>query len=333
MIRRAFVPCLLSACAVFSLSPRAEACGPPMPGLTDSTPKNGETYPANAALFFYGYNIALDAVTVTVDGQPATLTPAAGTLSKAATLAANIDPKPSAGQTVVIGGNFCPNDGCQATTIQFTTGADDTEAPPLTELSAFNVYDYPDYKSGGGDCTIDSDLAWFFKLTAAPLVPGESPRVYSIERSPDANFTSGSVVHTSFVLDTAFPVIHRDMAVALSGSSPPEAFCFRVSTTDAAGNLAGTSPVLCKPCYYRAESGNAPLSEPGEPKWTAADAYPGGTCAMGGTGGGGAGNVGDDEAAEGCGCSAAGSEAPMAGAFAGLLLAMAAAARRRRARP
>ena len=51
-----FVASLLAASAVLGLSPDADACSPPPPGLTGSTPKSGDTYPANAALFFEGFS-------------------------------------------------------------------------------------------------------------------------------------------------------------------------------------------------------------------------------------------------------------------------------------
>ena len=188
-------------------------------------------------------------------------------------------------------GNFCADVGCQPADIEFTAGAEDNDPPPATEIASFDVYDYPDFKSSGGDCATDSDLAWFFDLTAPALASGESPRILTLERAADASFSKGSEVVSTFVNDTSVGLTERDMAAILGGKSAPEAFCFRVSTMDAAGNGGGVSQVVCKPCNYRVESGAQPSSRPPEPGWTAADVFPGGTCDAG-TGGGGAGGSG-----------------------------------------
>lgn len=334
---RAYVACLLAASAVLGLSPDADACSPPLPGLTGSTPKSGDTYPANAALFFEGYSISLDSVTVTVDGQSATLLPVTtGPVSKVGTLRATIEPKPASGQAVVISGSFCADPGCQPVEIKFTAGAEDNDPPPATEIASYDVYDYPDFKSSGGDCQSDSDLAWFFDFTTTALAPGESPRILVLERAADASFSNASEVVSTFVNGTTFGLTDRDMAASLGGSSAPEAFCFRVSTTDAAGNVGGVSQVVCKPCNYRVESGSPPFSPAPEPAWTSADVYPGGTCDEGGGGAGGAGgsggsggsggmdNEGDDTM---CSVRAVGGSGAASGAFAGMIVALGAALR------
>jgi len=219
---RATLACLLAASAVFSLSPDADACSPPLPGLTGSTPKSGDTYPANAALFFQGYSISFDSVTVTVDGQAATLKPVTtGPISKVGTLRATIEPKPTSGQTVIVSGKFCAEASCQPETIQFTAGAEDNDPPPATEIASFDVYDYPDFKSSGGDCATDSDLAWFFDFTAPALASGESPRVITLERAVDDSFSNGSEVVSRFVSGTSFGLTDRDMAASLGGKSAP----------------------------------------------------------------------------------------------------------------
>jgi len=327
--------CLLTVCAALGLSPRADACGASPSGLTESFPKDGEIYPVNAPLLFSGYDISLDGVTVTVDGQAATLKDTTtGPLATVANIAATIEPQPTPGQTVVISGNFCPNFGCMPTSIQFTAGAEDNDPPPVTEVSVFNIHDYPDYKSGGGDCTGSSDLAWYFLLETSAPAPGESPRIYTLERSPDPSFATSEAISIGFARTDSFEVTHRDFAANLGGKSAPEAFCFRVSTTDVVGNMAAVSQVACKPCLYRVETGPTPVFQPSQPAWSSADTYPGGTCDMGtGGGGGGAGGGGPfDDGNEGddvfrCGCRAAGSADSAPGALAGLVLALGAALR------
>ena len=90
-------------------SARSQACSPPQPGFAASVPADGTSYPANGYLLFEGYGINLDAVTVTVDGSPATLVQPADSdpLARLATLVARVEPEPMPGQLVEIGGSFC----------------------------------------------------------------------------------------------------------------------------------------------------------------------------------------------------------------------------------
>ena len=77
----------------------------------------------------------------------------------------------------MISGDFCKAPGqCQPKTITFTAGPPDTDPPPLMDAVSYDVYDYADYKSSGGDCTTDSDLAFWVELqTKSPPAAGESP--------------------------------------------------------------------------------------------------------------------------------------------------------------
>ena len=97
---RARLTGLLSALfCIACLEASADACSPPLPGVTGSIPKDGETYPANAAIYFQGYNIGLGSVTVTVDGQPASFTPAQDAATEFAPITARVtrgSPYPSA---------------------------------------------------------------------------------------------------------------------------------------------------------------------------------------------------------------------------------------------
>jgi MYXO-CTERM domain-containing protein len=130
----------------------------------------------------------------------------------------------------------------------------------------------------------------------------------------------------------------------LNGAAAPEALCFRASVRDVAGNPAGETVHACAPCNYRKDpAGMGDFSPPPEPAWTAADIYPGGSCADGnGAGGGGgaggsngsggSGGSGDETGGGdgGCGCRLAGSESSDMGYAALALLSIAALARRRR---
>jgi len=334
------IACLLAAGALVSLAPRADACQPPPSEFTGSIPKSGETYPANAAIFFLGVDLLPDGVSVTVDGQAATLKPVTtGALAQAASLVATIEPPPSPGQNVVISGDFCAEPSCKSVTVQFTAGPEDTVTPQPSEIKAFDVYDHADYVSQNS-CDNDIEVSWFFDLLAPGFDPSESPRIYSLERSTDASFTNGIVLHTGFAYSDGFPHIERGFTGTLAGNDPAEAFCFRLSTVDAAGHSAGSSPVVCKPRYCRAESGPSPMSLPSEPIWTSADTYAGGSCntntggssgvgGNAGTGGnsgtGGSSSGGSDDG--GCSVRAAGGSDTAPGALAGMLLALGAFAR------
>src|SRR4051812_42966208 len=86
--RTALILSSLTGLAALAAPGRADACGPPAPGLTSSTPADGDTYPGNAAVFFNGFDIALAGVTVTIDGQPASFGPPPAKLPTVANLMA-----------------------------------------------------------------------------------------------------------------------------------------------------------------------------------------------------------------------------------------------------
>lgn len=354
MLRRTLLASSLAALALTASPPRAEACSPPLPGLYGSLPADGASYPANAALFFSGYDVTLDDTTVTVAGQPATLT-TAGTPGGLG-LSALIVPAPQAGDEVIIEGTFCPaGSGCPSKKITFTATAPDTTPPKGADAASFDVYDYADYHSSGGDCTSDSDLAEWVQLKGPTPDAGGSPVIFTLEAYRDAGLTDLVFTRSGFLPETGQAEVElRLFAADLGGKSAPEALCFHVSTKDAAGNPAPSlteSPVVvCKPCNYRvSDAPNTGFGPPPEPMWSGADAYPGGPCdphastGAGGnypdagltTGSGGGSSGGNDEVIGGCSCQV-GDEAGGAGASLGgialVAAAMARAGRRRRGR-
>jgi MYXO-CTERM domain-containing protein len=313
---RTWTALILASLATFAAPRSADACSPPPPGLTSSTPADGDTYPANAALFFSGFDISLAAVTVTLDGVPASLGAPPAMVPSVATLMATIAPAPKAGQKVVLSGDFCmAPQVCAPKTITFTAGPPDIEAPPVTDAVSFYVYDYADYKASPGDCTTDSDLAYWVQLqTKMAPAAGESPRLYTLDAFSDNSLQNKVSSRSGFLSAQSLKVGIREFAMNLGGKIAPEAFCFRASTIDAAGNAApGSQLIVCKACRYRTD--NIPsLTQPAEPMWTDADLYAPGPCGMatssssssssgsGGAGGGGGGGGTDSCQGNTCGC-------------------------------
>jgi MYXO-CTERM domain-containing protein len=340
MSSRIFLAASLTALALVAAAPRAHACSPVPPGVVSTLPVDGGNYPANAAVMLQGYSLSLDDAVVTVDGQPATLKDVSkDRFGEIGYFGVTVEPTPKEGQSVVITGTFCPPmSGCKPVTLHYQAAAPDTVAPLPIEFLSYSIYDYPDYKSSGGDCQSNSDLGWWLKLKATvPAALNESPIIYAIERYTDASMAGGSTLVAGGYVSSSWnsTVTIRDTAQNLGGKSPPEAFCFRVKAFDTAGNTPAISPILCKPCNYRVDSepvGNFP---PSEPMWTSADAFPGGPCdsasttGTGSSGAGGGGGSGSDggEAIGGCGCRMAGEGDTISGLFGALALALGAASR------
>ncbi|MDI1476022.1 hypothetical protein [Polyangium sp. y55x31] len=280
---------LVAAVALCSAASRpARACVPPQPGLSNHIPENGATYPANAALFFWGHSISLDAVTVTVDGTPASFVPFGDVaLAELGGFVVRIDPTPSVGQVVKVSGNFCtPDVTCELKSIAFTTSAPDTTSPTPVKNLLFNVYDYADFKASVGDCQIDSDLAYFVHADADAPVMDAAPEVWRVEAFRDAAMQDLAFKRSVLAGSTLW---FQKLAQDLEGADPATAFTFRVTTHDAAGNKGGSS-VVSSPCHVRVDPpGTSSQWPPNEPMWTAADVHPGGVCDESGSGGAGGG--------------------------------------------
>lgn len=359
MKRRRLVPVFLSIAALATAGVAAlpaSACPPPLPGLTGSVPKSGETYPANAAVFLFGAQVSLDDVAVTVDGQPASLVPAEEVASLGlSSKAVLVDPQPAKGQSVLIEGTFCaPEYQCPVASVTFTAGAPDVSSPAPPSSVVFNVHDYPDFKSSGGDCQSDSDLAFWVHLFGVPASAGESPVIYSVEAFRDAGLSDLAFAQRVFFQSEEVTVQARKTTAFLNGAEAPEALCFRVTALDASGNEAAGAVVTCEPCHYKQETGQpVDFLPPAEPEWTAQDIYPGGQCDAGGNGAGGGshaegagggshaegaggGEIGDDDGGAatigGCGCQTGGDVtggSALLASAAAALLAIAGRARRR----
>jgi MYXO-CTERM domain-containing protein len=224
--------------------------------------------------------------------------------------------------------------------------------PAETMPVGYDIYDYADYKSSGGDCTSDSDLAYWVELKAPMPDPAGSPVIYTLEAYRGESLQDLAFSRTGFLSETGQAKIElRLSAQELGGKSAPEAFCFHVETTDAAGNPAPTtseSPVfVCKPCNFRvSDAPNAGFGPPPEPMWNSGDSYPGGPCDPGGgtggnfpdgglttgSGGSGGGGGGEDVVIGGCGCRVGGEGEGAGASLAALALLAGAAMRAKRRR-
>ncbi|WP_437730224.1 hypothetical protein [Sorangium sp. So ce1335] len=301
----------------------ADACSPPLPGLTGTLPESGGALPGNAAIFFDGFSISLDAVSVTVDGEPASLVAVKDLPPLGYSLVARIEPPPGEGQAIVIEGDFCgAQEPCGQSRIELTAGAADTEAPAGPSGLSFDLHDHADFTSSGGDCQVDSDLTWWVTVEAETAGSGEAPVITTVEAFRDDTFTDPVFSQSRFMNATPVTVALSRTVDVLGGAAAPEAFCFRATVTDTAGNAAGAPVHACKPCYHRKDPDTAQpgLGGPPEPAWTEEDVYPGGTCdsgmgpGSGGTGGSGPGSGGSGPGSGGSGPgTGAGGSGPGAG--------------------
>lgn len=268
------------------VSADAHACSPPAPALTSHIPADGAWYPANGIVLLDGFGLSLDQVTVTVDGAPAMLVDASSAFATSVSaLAVRISPKPNPEQKVTISGSFCA--GCTSESFTFTARADDLVAPEGIVSAQYSVHDYADFKSGGGDCQIDSDLGLWVHAQTSPSSEEEAPTVLQIEAFADSAL-SKLIGSRSTLITTSDAVWgYRVTTASLQGTSPT-GVCFRLSTKDLSGNDGPTPTVLCNACYTRTDAqGNMTGLPPDEPMWGEADAIAGGPCDFGaGVGGG-----------------------------------------------
>lgn len=316
ILSRLLVVPVVAACAL-GWQADAHACSPPLPGLTNSIPADGGTYPANGYIFFMGFYIGLDKVSVTVNGQPAAFSDISTMFAGAPfELSARITPEPKPGDAIVISGDFCSSDVCMVKTINITAGPADTEAPPAPSKLWFNMYDFPDFKSSGGDCQFDTDLSLWTHIEGMPAAMDQAPLLYHVEAFTDMAMTKSVLDEVAFVNEAAVAWGYRKVLANFNGINPAD-LCFRVTAIDGAGNKSPEPATVCKACYARTDPPGMSLSVPPEPEWAAADIYPGGPCDMGtgGAGGGGSGSGGnggsggvfsDPGGEEGCSCGVPG---------------------------
>ncbi|MDC0720265.1 MYXO-CTERM sorting domain-containing protein [Nannocystis bainbridge] len=272
---------LASTCALLFALPRlADACGATLPELHESVPADGDTYPANAALLFWGDGITLDKVTVTVDGEPAALVdaPLAAGL---APLAAKVEPEPQPGQTVVVAGEFCgEGENCPAS-ISFIAGARDVTAPsPDVEKSFFAVFEHAQYTMTSGCDQFEIEQTLYVHLEQPAPTAGEALPLFVMEWDPGGEF-EGHGLHRTARGPSSTTVVPITLAVdRLGGADVRTDVCLEVVAIDAAGNAAAPFE-LCPPCFVRTDEAPQPdgSGPPDEPVWSDADAVPGSACA------------------------------------------------------
>lgn len=268
---------LAGAFALAAFAPRAaDACGVPAPALESIVPVEGATYPGNAALLFSGFDITLDAVTVTVDGQAAQFKEAPFAAGWA-NIAVLVEPAPQAGQEVIVSGSFCDPEFCDPVMLTYTAGAPDLTAPvPDTDASYFAVYDHGDFESGGGDCQSSADLTVYVHVTKDEPEPGEALDV--VRASWDGDGGSGGFGGFRFALGGETLVSLPIETLALGGKDPVSEVCMTIAALDTAGNAAAPFQV-CPACYHRKDDGAIEDPSVPEPAWSDADAVPGSACA------------------------------------------------------
>ena len=341
--RLCFPLAALTAVALFAAAPRARACTPLPEGVSGTIPAEGQKYPGNAAVILQGQGISLVNAAVSVDGVPATLTDVSNTLFNGLGLfAVTVTPTPAAGQAVTIEGKFCDaGASCPPVTLHYVATAALNALPSPVELVEYDIYDYPDFKSSGGDCQSDSDFAWWLHLNSkVPDQEKDGAVIYVIEGYTPAQSEGPAFTARGFVTSSWNPAITIRNYVGILGGLPlPEAAQFTVTTYNTAGNKSEAVKPVGRPCHYRADSAPYEGFPPAEPTWTAADIYPGGACDMTstatGTGGastgvgGSGGGAKDDVVVGGCGCRLAGYDESASGLFGALALALCTVRRRR----
>ncbi|WAS99183.1 MYXO-CTERM sorting domain-containing protein [Nannocystis punicea] len=273
---------LAGTCAlVLSLPRLADACGATPSELRETVPADGDTYPANAALMFWGDGLSVDKVTVTIDGEPAALVPAP-LVEGLGALAVKVEPEPLPGQVVVVAGEFCDeNDNCPAS-ITFTAGEPDVTVPaPVVEASFFAVFEHaPLILPGGCDGGFQVDQTIYVHLEQPAPTAGEAASFFEVTWDPGEEFEPSALRRTARALEptTILPIALP--ADRFGGADVSTDVCFEVVARDAAGNASAPFE-LCPPCFMRADAAPLPDSSeaPPEPLWTEADAVPGSACA------------------------------------------------------
>lgn len=321
MRRSPLVPLLTAAALALHAAP-GSACEPLPPGVYGSIPEDGQELAANARLLLLGSEISTEAMSATVDGEPwgvAVAEPVVG--FSAVTL--RFEPDLPSGAELVLSGDFCPPEyACEPVTLRFATGAADESAPALPAGATFDVYDYADFFSSGGDCQSDSALAYFLHADTKAEGPGQS-QIF-VRWTGFRAGTDGLPIYEQAVLPTeqGTEQVARFVEAQLAGADPATALCFSATAEDAAGNTSASSDPVCLPCYFRSDPPGtaAPDWPPDEPAWTAADAYATGPCA----------GLLPDESVEvgGCDCGLARSRGSSHAALAIALAALALASRR-----
>jgi len=247
-----------------------------MPGLYGSVPAQGETYPGNAAVNLSGYELSLDKVVASVDGAPASLAQISyvpGYFQDQ--VLAKVTPTPQLGQTVVISGNFCADNGyygddyfCEPQSLSYVAGAHDLVAPQASLDVRYDVHTHPD-REPSNSCENYSDATVYVRLKGTPAQPGESPVVVTVS-------VLGQV--RQLILQQLEQTVTFELSDYELKGAQPEQLSVLLSVSDAAGNALGQSGASAA-CRLSKE---APVMDDGwswsEPDWSKAQVVQGGPC-------------------------------------------------------
>jgi MYXO-CTERM domain-containing protein len=273
---------LAGTCALAFFLPRiADACGASLPELHESVPADGDTYPANAALLFWGEALSVEKVTVTVDGEPATLVHAEFAQGLAP-LVVKVEPEPLPGQTVVVAGDFCGEGDICPASITFTAGERDVVAPaPIVEASFFALFEHAPFSFTSGCDQFEAAQSMYVHLEQAAPAAGEALVLFRVTWEPGEDADGNPIFLTARGVE---PTTIESVALTTENFGSADVrtdVCLEVVARDAAGNEAPPFE-LCPPCFMRSDETPLPSAStaPPEPVWTEADAVPGSACAL-----------------------------------------------------
>lgn len=275
-------PWLLPVLAAGLLPRPAFPCAQPPSDARPLLPRDGDTHPANAAVFFHVYDADPGLLDVDVGGRPGRLVPA----DEIGAGAWWFDPTPAPGETVRIEGRPCEGEACAPVSLTFTAGEPDDTAPSPPPTAWFSIYDHADIEHSGGACG-DGGTAAAYAHVPDPPADGGSPVLYRLAIHERGREEALGVAEWSLAVPVGRepaddpPVRVIDLDGPALADIAPEDLCLRVRTQDAAGNVAEFLDI-CGPCHFRvdppSERHAGPLDHPDEPSWTEADRIEGGRC-------------------------------------------------------
>lgn len=240
-----------------------DACSFPC-GLSIERPKDDEAHPANAALHIVACSDYVETMlSVTVDGEPASLGPAVP-VPETADGRISISPPPAPGQEVVIEqcGEEAPTYGCPdppepVEVLRYVAGPDDLEAPP----AAGTVTLAHTYGPTEVSCMDIGDVEFHVEITGLDQ-GAETAVLYVVVLDtgrPDGN---SALRRAEWVGPDAITSLSFDIGEHLElATIPPEDACVTVTAMDLAGHVTpiadtcGSTPTNAPPSVGDDSSG------------------------------------------------------------------------------